>query len=465
MKSMKTINSVPALLFICAFLLSACGIGDGSDSLPENTLTIQSDEEAERPATTEDEAFSKNSPLPTQAGHMQENVHSTPNPTSTYTFHDAAIKSSVERYLNKSANEMTTEDWDYLSRVQAFSFDPFNMNVTSLRDIPEHFPNLRYISLAFSWFNAAQLSMDDCKILEEMPFLRAVDIYSNGLPSLDFAQKLSYAALRYTEEAYLSEDNNLVMVSVLGKDFIESNVNGHIKEFVKVADGERVYELIVTDSEVQLFLSERRNSDYFFLKSYPIQDRLPNISGGLIITDVNFDGYKDILVAQGYFGAQGLVKYTCYLCSDDTYILNESFSEISNPSLDITNSKVLGTWRNSAASHSWSMYSYINGAFTEIERLTQEPKILKTTKEDGLEVDIEIWIHTIEHFIDGNTESEVYPASDYTDDEWFEMFYGEDSFWGLLSDKWRTLNSHGTIMDWSIYGSGPDAQIIETISN
>ena len=179
---------------------------------------------------------------------------------------------------------------------------------------------------------------------------------------------------------------------------------------------------------------------------------------------MNFDGQKDFLVVQGHFGSQGMVKYTCFLASGGTYELNESFSHIANPSLDVQNQKVLSTWRNWAASHSWAMYSFIKGKFTETDRLTQEPEVTEEIREDGSEAELEVWRHEIEHFNLKNTETEVYLTSDYSVDEWIEMFYDENSFWGLFSDKWWTLNNKGALLDWSIYGSGVDVQIMDIIS-
>ena len=398
-------------------------------------------------------------------------------PEPLYVFYDTAVKNCIERYFDKSADKLTAEDFYKLSQLHSFSFDVYDTQVTTLRDLPGLFPVLRYVKIAFSWFNEARLSSEDCAILDEMESLRAVDIYTVGLPSLGFVKRLPYVSLRYPEETYLSDKNNLAEASVLGRDFIEKQITGRIKEYVKVADGKRVYELIVTDYEVKadsefdfwyeakIFISEKINDDYHFLYSLDIPGRIGNVSGGLMLTDVNFDGQKDILVSQGHFGNQGLVTFACFLGINGTYKPNESFSSIANPSLDIQNQKVLSTWRNWAASHSWAMYSYIKGEFIETDRLTEEPDETGEMKGDGLGVEIEVWKNTTERFKNGNTETKIYLTSDYTDAEWQTMFYDENSFWGLTSDKWRTLYNQGTLLDWSIYGSGADVQIMELIGN
>jgi len=349
------------------------------------------------------------------------------------------------------------------------------MHIRTLRDLPVLFPKLRFIRLAYYDFDEAQLSQEACMILENMESLRAIEIYSDVLPSLDFTKKMPYVSICYTEEAALSDENNLAEASVLGNDFIDSCMSGNVREYVKVADGKRIYELIVTDAvvssfmdgfysslEAVVFVSEYVNGKYHFLESLKIPERVGNLTGGLILSDVNFDGEKDILVTQGHFGAQGLVTFACFIYNNGALKQNTSFSGIPNPAVDGQNKKVLGTWRNMAVSHSWAMYSYIDGVFIQTDCLTQEPEEVGDV---GFDPEIIVWRHEVERFINGNTEAEIFLTSDYTDDDWGSMFYTENSFWGLSSDKWRTLYNQGTLYDWSLYGDSSDAQIMEIISD
>ena len=401
-------------------------------------------------------------------------------------FRDEAVKEAVERYFNKSADELAAEDLFELSKLKMFAIESYGRKIDTFDDMPILFPELRYVKLVSLKHDAGKPDETDYKVLEEMAELRAIDIYTDWLPSLDFFHELPYVSIVYTPEMAMSDDNNLAEASVLGRQFVESHIAGNVSEYVKVADGDRVYELIVargwgneewTDSlgvrpardfllsDVKVFISEYRDEEYHFLESLEVFGRSGNISGGLIIADVNFDGHKDILVPQGHFGAQGTVHYACYLSVGGTYALNESFSKIANPSLDFQNRKILSTWRNMAVSHSWAMYSYINGEFVETDRLTSAPEIIGDMSEDGLGYKIEVWNYTSEHYSDGSVESEIHLTSDYTDDEWIALFYDESSFWGLSTDKWRTLYNQGTLLDWSIYGSGVDYQIMEIISD
>jgi len=249
-------------------------------------------------------------------------------------------------------------------------------------------------------------------------------------------------------------------------------------EYVKVVDGSHVYELIVTDykntddiwnewNEAIVFISEKSNDDYYIVEFFDVSGRIPGscyAHGGLILIDVNFDEQKDILVFQGLFGNQAAAEYACFLSSGETYEPNESFSYIMNPVLDEQNKRILSTWRNHAASHSWAVFSYEKGVFVETDRLTEEPEETGELREDGLGVEIIVWKNTIERFCNGNIETEEYLTSDYTDDEWLSMFYDEDSFWGLYSNKWRTIHNQGYLLDGSLYSEGINTQIVEIIS-
>ena len=71
--------------------------------------------------------------------------------------------------------------------------------------------------------------------------------------------------------------------------------------------------------EAIVFISEYSNGVYNFIERLTVPGRIGNLTGGLILADVNFDG---------------------------EYNLNTSFSEIPNPAIDVQNQKVLSTWRN-----------------------------------------------------------------------------------------------------------------------
>ena len=395
---------------------------------------------------------------------------------SLHIFHDESVRSSVERFFNKDIDEVTQEDFDLLAGLYSFRLDSFSTPVTSLSDLPELFPSIRHISIGFSWFNASELSEIDLGILGDLSSLRAVEIYADGLPCLDFLTGLPYVSLSYTVDAVESKENNLAKASVLGRDFMESQMAGRIREYVRVVIEERTYELVVTDyiqftddfweesHEAKVFISEYRGGGHYLLGILDVPGRISNASGGLILTDVNFDGHRDILVMQGHFGNQGYVTFACFIYHEGTYTLNPSFSEIPNPANDSQNQRILSMSRNWAASHNWLMFSYIDGAFVRTDMLTTEPEEWGERGEGELNAPIYVWRYTVKSIRNGNIETEIYLTSDFTEDEFSAKFYIEGSFWGLHTDRWRTLFNHGTLSDWSIYGSGLDAQIMEIIS-
>ena len=234
-----------------------------NQSVSPSSIHIQSEKSVDTPALTDVQI------------HEPESSVTSPNPISTksgeqskpsfYEFHDIAIKECIEQYFDKDASELTAEDYAALAQLYAFSFDTFNKNIVTLSDLPALFPKLRYVSLGSSWFDEAFLSAEECVVLEEMQSLCAVDIYADGLPSLAFTERLPYVSLRYTEQAYLSDKNNLADLSVLGRDFIENRMTGHIMEYVRVADGSRMYELVVTDYEVTEDIWDEWNETKVFL--------------------------------------------------------------------------------------------------------------------------------------------------------------------------------------------------------
>jgi hypothetical protein len=428
-------------------------------------------------------AYAKNdmAPADSNAQIARHETEAGAVPWAPHEFHDGNVKACVERYFGKSADELTSEDFKALAGLRAFSFDAYSMPVTSLRDLPELFPSLRFAGLSFAWFDGAQLSSGDLAVLEEMKSLRAVDIYADGLPSFGFAEGLPYVSLRYTEEACSPEGNNLAEASVFGKEFIESQFAGHVREYVRVVSGNRAYELICTDRnigqfgefaaqyEAKLFVSGSIDDEYPPPERLDVPNRAGNASGGLLVADVDFDGQNDILVLAGRFGTQGAAGYNCFLARGNGFEPCESFLEIRNPAIDKENKKVLGVWRNWAASHSWAMYSFESGEFVMTDILTEEPEERGDAAPGGYGPDVCPWKYTVGKIINGTGEweTEIYSTRDYTDGEIHAMFAAEDSFWARTSSKWHTLadmsSYYGGWNGQEFHSEGLDAQIAETI--
>ena len=391
-----------------------------------------------------------------------------------FVFQDAGVQARVEQILQKNAEEFSPEDFAVLADLHSFTLALFRSDepVKTLCDLPVLFPSLRHIRITAP--GIAGHGITDFEILGQMPNLRAVEIDATYFTSFDFAAGLPYVSLQLRLEN--DEDiSNLAAASVLGREFIEGEMTGRVREYVRVVYGGRVYELFVSDYiaesgggywhdglEAKIFVSEKRGGELSPLHIFDVQ-RMGSAVGGLIIADVNFDGRRDILVKQGHFGAQGLVMFSAFIYDNGEYEANGSFSQISNPSIDVENQRILSVWRNWAASHSWAKYAYENGQFVMTDILTTSPEEWGERGEDELNAPIFCWRYEVTQIRDGNRETTAYLSSNFTDDEFAEMFFHESSFWGLASDRWRTLFNQGSLIDWSIYGGGLDAQITEIL--
>jgi len=167
-------------------------------------------------------------------------------------------------------------------------------------------------------------------------------------------------------------------------------------------------------------------------------------------TDVNFDGYNDILILNGYYGNQVGTYYTCWLWNNkiNSFIKNDSFSWIMNVSIDKKNSMILSSWRNWAASHSWAMYKYIKGKYVMVSRLTEE-----AIDDEKLKEGQEKWQYTDERLVGGEMKihEQFLQISPTNGPDKADMFFKPGSYWELYGDKWRQLDNNGLMTDFSIY--------------
>jgi len=438
--------------------------GKGQNQTPDNTpIPARQSADLSELNVIEPNASESTTTKPDIMTAVPDNAVIAPaNDNSIYSFHDAAVKYEVAKYFGKNASELTANDFKALSDLTSFKIYGYsNVSVAALTDLPEILPNLRY--LFFTNYGEPGLSTVDFEILENMRNLRGISIYSDCLDSLAFAKPLAYVDIQYTDYAYLSEENNLGELSLLG-EFALNMLTGNIREYVRIIENGRAFELFCTDStvgdpiddfyEAKLIISEQSGNEYRYIGSFDVPDRAADASGGLILADADFNGEDDILIKQGHFGTQGLVTFVCFLKRGDSYSLNDSFSHIANPSLDKENCKVLSTWRNMATSHSWAMYSFIDDAFVLTDCLTEE------------ETD-EGWKWIGERNIGGKDEfTEVYFKKDLTKEELQALIYEDGGFWELYNDKWLTLNNLGSYMGYSIYGSSDiNAQVNKIINN
>jgi len=149
---------------------------------------------------------------------------------------------------------------------------------------------------------------------------------------------------------------------------------------------------------------------------------LPPLASDLVLEiDVDFDGNNDLLVWRGRFGAQGSASYDLYIQYDGNFIHIPSFADIPNPRIDPENQVILGSWRNSSASHGYGIYHFINDELIKIEWLT--------TGWDTLH-DAIIWHDQI--LVDGEWQTrelividEIGSYADHVLEDCFDYWFGE----------------------------------------
>lgn len=153
--------------------------------------------------------------------------------------------------------------------------------------------------------------------------------------------------------------------------------------------------------------------------------------------DVNFDNLPDLLICTGHHGNQGLLTYYCFLQTEDGFAEAPTFTGIPNPSIDVENQLILSQWRNSAVSHSWAKYQCQDNTYV----------LYRELREDGIwnsEQEEDIWIWTV-------NDEEIGRSDTLSREEIDDLIYNENSEWGILGDRWRTLYNAGVTADYSIY--------------
>lgn len=373
-----------------------------------------------------------------------------------YQFYDKAVKAEVEEYFEKKADKLTDEDFKKLSGFSCFTVSE---PIQTLEDIPTLFPELKYLDVNFE----NELTEANYYILSNLNTLKALTLEAVELPMhLDFIEKMNYFELSCQAES------DLASYSALGEFFIKEKVKKKIRKFVCVKEAGRVFELVSYENtppqysyvnmKRMVFVSEK-NKGTVECKSILkcINETRGFMSNRLFLVDVDFDGKKDVLVDDGHFGAQGLVEFSCFIYKNGNYRRCNSFSKIANPSVDSENKKILSTWRNSGASHSWAMYSYHKGKYTMTNCLTIE------LDENSIDKKKEIWNYQTEKLVNGKMRKDkVYSEKDYTTKQLNKLFYSKKSFWAINSDKWETIFNGGNMADFSIYS---DSSVNTTILN
>lgn len=92
---------------------------------------------------------------------------------------------------------------------------------------------------------------------------------------------------------------------------------------------------------------------------------------GLHVTDVNFDGYKDVIILNTFGGAHSNTWYDCWLWDTETssFTASKSFAEICNPALDPEKKCIYSAGGSGAAYWGGIIYKFIDGEYVATNEL------------------------------------------------------------------------------------------------
>jgi hypothetical protein len=150
---------------------------------------------------------------------------------------------------------------------------------------------------------------------------------------------------------------------------------------------------------------------------------------GLHVTDVNFDGYNDVIILNTFAGAHANTWYDCWLWDVETssFAASKSFAEICNPALDAEKKCIYSAGGSGAYFWGGRIYQYIDGKFVVTNELD--------TDADGL----------VERaLVNGKMEivREVYYGEDIELLERERDYYKNSELWQLDHPHWYWHGGH-----------------------
>ena len=150
---------------------------------------------------------------------------------------------------------------------------------------------------------------------------------------------------------------------------------------------------------------------------------------GLHVVDVNFDGYKDVIILNTFAGAHSNTWYDCWLWDAETssFTASDSFSKICNPALDFDNKCIYSAGGSGAAYWGGRIYRFINGEFVLTNDLDTDLYGLEETElVDGEMVVIR--------------EVQYWENEQVISDE--QEYYKNHELWQLSNPRWYWSGGH-----------------------
>lgn len=150
---------------------------------------------------------------------------------------------------------------------------------------------------------------------------------------------------------------------------------------------------------------------------------------GLHIVDVNFDGYKDVIILNSFAGAHNNTWYNCWLWDPKTssFVESESFSKICNPALDPKNKCIYSAGGSGAEFWGGTIYKYIDGKFEITNNLYADGKGLTETKLVSGEM---VVVRKVSYICGDKSEDAE------------RQYYKKSKLWQLDNPRWYMTGGH-----------------------
>lgn len=214
---------------------------------------------------------------------------------------------------------------------------------------------------------------------------------------------------------------------------VSTNIHETMPEYRFVAAGEDIF---VTSVNVYNENDASILSISFEPESCPVYPEMMDTMG-LHISDVNFDGYKDVIILNCFHGAHGNSWYDCWLWNEkaSAFIHSESFVNICNPALDPIEQCIYSTGGSGAGYQSWHIYKFIDGVFTVSNSLSFE---VMYDDMSGNYLGIQV---KEEALIDGKMDI-VNNEIIHGNVSFNETSYSNNELWQLDNPRWYGVGGH-----------------------
>lgn len=167
---------------------------------------------------------------------------------------------------------------------------------------------------------------------------------------------------------------------------------------------------------------------------------------GLHVVDVNFDGYKDVIILNSFSGAHSNTWYDCWLwnAENSAFAYSSSFADICNPAIDREEQCIYSSGGSGADIHSYNIYRFINHDFSIANSLYWTHSVRVESSGEG-ETDV-IAVEGVnlkeEQLVNGRMETihDGFFPNEVADDLLAQ--YKSKEPWQLDSPRWYMLGGH-----------------------